>query len=520
MENKQELVKNGSFKPEYFKKNTPVFDGLFIYFYNLKLKAKLFLGFIIPLGFLLTFTIFVIRYFPKIEIFILGVWLLVLGLIWAYLISSSFSTSVSQVLRVVEDIVQGNLDRRINVKSMDEVGALAASFNDVTSIMQLYRITLEQEKAKNNAILEAVGDGVFTINKSGKIILFNHSASDLSDFSEKEALGKPYQEVLKFLPADDSSPPWRLSEDKENIAQDFISQALLGEKVAAINSDLLMERNGKRFSVVTSATPLKSKDGQVIGCTVVFRDVTQERRVDRMKTEFISLASHQLKTPLSAIRWFAEMLLAGDAGELTKEQRKFVENIDQSNRRMIALVDSLLNISRIESGRIIVDPQPTDLGELVDNIVTDLKPRLLEKKQSLVISTHKGLPKISIDPKLVGNVYMNLLTNAIKYTPSGGEISVFISRKDEMVISQVSDTGFGIPRDEQDKIFQRFYRGTNVVKIETDGTGLGLYLAKAIVESSGGKIWFRSEIGKGTTFWFSLPVAGTPAQEGEVTLDS
>lgn len=214
------------------------------------------------------------------------------------------------------------------------------------------------------------------------------------------------------------------------------------------------------------------------------------------------------------------MLVSGDGGKLTPTQADFAKNIYESTERMINLVNSLLNISRIESGRIIVDPQPTDLKEMVNDIVKDLKAKLDERQQTILLSVHDELGSINLDPRLISQVYLNFLTNAIKYTPKGGEIGVFISRKGEEVISQIADNGYGIPKREQGNVFKKFFRAENVVKIEADGTGLGLYLVKAIVESSGGKVWFRSIEGKGTSFWFSLPAAGMKAQAGEVALDN
>lgn len=402
-----------------------------------------------------------------------------------------------------ESVVEGFLQKRALELERTKI-AMTRMTKDVLE----ERDRLEKEKAKATAILQSMGEGLFATSLDGNVILINSVAKELLEL-KGDVLGKLIHKAYVLYDEDGNIVP----DEKRPIN---IALKTAGE----VNSTyVFIRRDGKKISLNITATPIKQRD-QVIGAIGVIRDITKEREVDRMKTEFISLASHQLRTPLSAIKWFTEMLIAGDAGALNPEQSDFAKNIGDSTERMIDLVNSLLNISRIESGRIIINPEPTDLKKLVESIATELRVKFNQKKQVFILSAHDGLPKINIDPRLITQVYLNLLTNAIKYSPEGGEITVIISRKNEEIISQVSDNGYGIPKDQQSKVFKKFFRAENAVKMETDGTGLGLYLIKAIVESSKGKIWFESEEGKGTTFWFSLPVAGVEPKKGEVTLDS
>ncbi|HKU18850.1 MAG TPA: ATP-binding protein [Candidatus Saccharimonadales bacterium] len=428
----------------------------------------------------------------------------------AVVVASALTRSIRRLREGASRIANGDFSHPVPVKSDDELGQLATVFNEMSGRLSNSYQRLATETERDKTLLESLGEGVIAIDQDTNVTLVNQKALELFEMPPREkVVGLPVNHIYTLR--DEQGHPIT--------AADTPALQALQTTHPASGVFVFAKKDAAKILVMVSASPVVLS-GKTIGAIMTLRDVTKEREVDRMKTEFISLASHQLRTPLSAIKWFTEMLVSGDAGELQPDQAEFARNIADSTERMIALVNALLNISRIESGRIMVDPKPTDLKELVSGIVNDLKGKTEEKQQTLIISVHDDLPKINLDPRLIGQVYLNLLTNAIKYTPKGGEVSVFISRKDDDIISQVTDNGYGIPKEQQARIFQKFFRATNAVKVETDGTGLGLYLIKAIIESSGGKIWFESAENKGTTFWFSIPVRGMQAKAGEVTLDA
>lgn len=437
----------------------------------------------------------------------------IISAIVGILIANYIARSISKINQGAERIANGDFSQAISTSSSDEIGQLGKTFNRMAQRLRdsYGRLTLEQQR--DEAMLKGMGEGLIAIDDQQRIVVINKVAIDLLELSDEvDITQKPITEAYSL---------YRLGGKKDTKLPDEKRPSLLALKTGKQVEDVygFVSASGIKRQVNIAASPFMV-DGKVMGVVTILRDVTKEKEIDRMKTEFISLASHQLRTPLSAIKWFIEMLINGDAGKLTNEQMDFAKNVSDSTERMIALVNSLLNISRIESGRIMIVPQPTDLRELVGGITNDLKAKTEERQQTLIISVHEGLPKINLDPRLIGQVYLNLLTNAIKYTQKGGEISVFISKKGDKVISQVTDNGFGIPKEQQGRLFEKFFRASNAVKVETDGTGLGLYLIKAIIESSGGEIWFESEEGKGSTFWFSIPLSGMKAKEGEVTLDA
>jgi signal transduction histidine kinase len=241
----------------------------------------------------------------------------------------------------------------------------------------------------------------------------------------------------------------------------------------------------------------------------VAHDITREVEVDRAKSEFVSLASHQLKTPLTAIGWLSEGLLSGDQGPLTPEQKNYIENIHKTDRQMMEMVNDLLNVSRIELGTLQLHPEEIDITVFVRSVIDEQAKVATDKKIDLALTLEPNLPKLVVDKNLIRMVFQNLVSNAIKYTPVGGSVKVDITRgggtKSTIFVS-VADTGMGIPKDEQDKIFSKLHRAKNAQAAVPDGTGLGLYVVKTIIERVHGVITFDSKEGKGTTFLVTLPV--------------
>lgn len=227
---------------------------------------------------------------------------------------------------------------------------------------------------------------------------------------------------------------------------------------------------------------------------------------ERLKTDFITLSSHQLRTPLSAIKWFIEILLTQRNGKLNKKQVEYLLEIQRSNERAIALVGDLLQVSRISEGKLHLDLIQADLATLIEEVVDSSRLLMTNKNTTFHLEIINGpLPKILMDKTKIRRAAQNILMNAIKYTPKGGHVNVILKKNSRDVVCSITDNGIGIPADQQNKVFERFYRATNASRMDPEGTGLGLYITKSLIEAHKGKIWFESEEGKGTTVYFSLP---------------
>jgi PAS domain S-box-containing protein len=414
-------------------------------------------------------------------------------------------------LKSVEETYQHFDDNR---KLMDR--SLELSSRELIEVNE----KIAKEKAKDEIILQSIGDALIITDEQGVILSVNSSGEDLLDCQKGEFTGKQFFECLNDV-VDEKGLPVTPGHFPINLA------LAIGKKISA--SFVLVKKDGTNFFANVSATPYII-GGKIAGTACIVRDVTKEKEIDRAKGEFVSLASHQLRTPLSTIGWYAEMLLAGDAGELNLDQKKYLDEIYKSNRRMVDLVNALLNVSRIELGTFMLTPEPVDFVETMASVIKELGPQIHEKELIIKESYEKDFPKISADPKLTRIIFQNILTNAVKYTPNEGRISVGISSilgkdlkrgqmEEKYAYISVEDTGYGIPKNQKDKIFTKLFRADNVREKETDGTGLGLYLAKSVLEACGGEIWFSSEENKGSIFSVIIPLSGMREKKGRKKLE-
>ena len=385
---------------------------------------------------------------------------------------------------------------------------------NVLEDLQSEKNRLSTAKAKDEALLASIGDGMIATDEEGKVITINDAAARMIGYNKEEVLGKKYFEVLRNKDTKGNPVP---TENRP------ISIALTTGKKVITNTTTppyyYVRKDGTEFPVALTATPIIFEN-QIVGVIDTFRDITKESEIDKAKTEFVSLASHQLRTPLSTVSWYSEMLLTGDAGKISGKQKEYLDEIYRGNRRMVNLVNSLLNVSRLELGTFTAEPEAVDVLTLMHSVIIEQKQQIGEKKLNIVTSFEKTIPSIQSDPKLLRMVFQNILSNAVKYTPSGGKIEISLSLDGKKnILLTVADTGIGIPKGQQENIFTKLFRADNARVQDTEGTGLGLYIVKSILDHAKGKIWFKSVEGKGTTFYVTIPLAGMERKEGTKTLD-
>ncbi|NTU80813.1 MAG: GAF domain-containing protein, partial [Chloroflexales bacterium] len=371
----------------------------------------------------------------------------------------------------------------------------------------------QKEASQTQAILQSLSDGVIVCDLEGRVLVTNPAAATILARNVEELLLWNLHDILaRYLG----------SRSPEMPLEDLLHRPLTRDEQPRFFQSTL--KVGVR-TVSLSLGPVLKDDSELLGALLVLHDITREVEADRLKTEFIGTMSHELRTPMTAIKGFTQLLSMGGLGPLNETQREFVTTIYSNTERMIALINDVLDITKIESGSVDLEWRSLHLAETLSGVVTELRGLKAERHHELSISIPPGLPLVRADAHRLHQILLNLLANAFKYTPKGGEISVEAHEtsfeqlpeevRDTVIPGRrytqlsIHDTGVGIAVEDLSRIFDRFYRTENPLKIEAGGTGLGLSLVKPLVELLGGRIWVRSTPGEGSTFSFILPATET-----------
>jgi len=353
---------------------------------------------------------------------------------------------------------------------------------------------LSQEKRRLDAILEFSADGVVIMDATHRIVMFNHALSNLTGVSQAGAIGQRFEDVVRL--------------ENQRAGEMLGDAEANGWPLAGASAPLFVEGDivrptGKPVSVEINFAPLFDRDGRLVNIIANVRDITRFREADEMKSTFISVVSHELKTPVALIKGYASTLRRQDAHWDQQTVRDSLQVIEEESDRLAELIDNLLDASRLQAGNFRLTFVELDIDQLVVEVVSKFQTQA--KGHRLIADVRSDLPLVHADEARITQVLRNLISNAVKYSPEGSEVRVTASETPKEVIITVHDQGQGIPPEEQAQLFTRFYRLDNAATRKAQGAGLGLYLSKAIIEAHGGRIWVESDGKAGAHFSFSLP---------------
>lgn len=388
-----------------------------------------------------------------------------------------------RITEVAQRMAEGDLEQEIRISSRDEIGILAASLNNMARRLKENIDQITEERNKLAAILSSMDEGVLAIDRQGNIILINPVVEKLFRVTAEEAVGRNVIEVIR------------------NYELERLIRKALEENIhQAVEMSFLMP-DPRIFRV--QLVPLRRGE-EMAGIVVVLRDISELRRLEQMRSEFVANVSHELRTPLTSIRGFTETLLDGALEDPTVA-RHFLQIIHDEAERLTRLINDLLSLSALESRRREPNRKLLDWQRLVGEVVSMLAPLAQGKNLEVEVRVAEDLPPVPADRDMMGQMLINLLDNAIKYTPDGGKIKVAVWGEGDNLVLQVADTGIGIPPESLPRIFERFYRVDKARSRELGGTGLGLAIVKHIVEAHGGRIEVESRVNGGTSFTVYLP---------------
>lgn len=395
----------------------------------------------------------------------------------ALLIARAITRPIKAVTQAAKRIASGEMDQKVHVGTRDESAELAHAFNEMTESFREMMGALSTERNRLAAVLSTMADGVLMADAEGNVLMVNPAAEKLFCLEEKVAIGHPLIETI---------PDYEISDTLQSCLKSRQQQAAQ------------IESRGRFLRVI--ASPIL--DNGASGALLIFQDLTEVRRFQTMRQEFVGNISHELRTPLASMKAVLETLNEGaiDDQQIAKD---FLAMMGGEVDRMTQLVRELAELSRIETGQNKLEIAPVDLNSVIDQAITKLKPQSERKQINILRQSDPSLPVVPVEEGRIQQVVIDLLHNAIKFTPPGGKIIISAKAEDDGVLVAVEDTGVGIPAEDLPHVFERFYKADKARSSE--GTGLGLAIAKHIIQAHDGEIWARSEEGRGSTFSFRLP---------------
>jgi two-component system phosphate regulon sensor histidine kinase PhoR len=399
------------------------------------------------------------------------------------LVSRSFANRVDRLTSFSRRVADGDFRPIDGDRSGDALEALAVSLNDTAARLDRTIHTLKEERNLSSAILGSMVEGVAVVNASERLLFANPGFEEILGLDVAPQSGSALVEIVR-----------------QTELLEAVRQVLKGDP--RVETEIVTGTLRQRFFAVTVAAVTAAETS---GAVIVLHDISELRKLERVRRDFVANVSHELKTPLTAIQGFAETLLAGAIDDPNHRVR-FLEIILDHSRRLARLTDDLLRLSKMDADRLELEIQRLGVPYFVESCVETAQRPAAEKDLRISVNLQDRLPDIAADRRRLAEVLQNLLDNAIQYTSAGGQIMLSASADAGEVKFTVSDTGIGIPKADQPRIFERFYRVDAARSREVGGTGLGLAIAKHLVEAHGGRIWVESEVGQGSQFYFTVPV--------------
>ena len=407
-----------------------------------------------------------------------------------------FLKPLQDLIKSAQILGSGNFNQRVDIRSKDEFEEIGNSFNLMADNIKKIFEKLDSEKnvaisekSKLDEILATIVDGIIALDFNKNIILLNKAAEEITGFTQDEMVNRPIEEMV------------HLFSDTDEILPKTYCTASFNQ------SAKLIGKEGREASVNLLTAQLEGSVQTNISCILILHDLSKEEELEKMKLDFVSMASHELRTPLTSIVGYLSVFINENKGKIESSEFELLEKSLVSAQQLLNLVQNLLNVNKIEREQMSVSPETLDYLPIITKALEDLKNQAGQKNIVLNFDAPKEIPRVLADPIRISEVITNLIANSINYTNAGGKIDVSLELSPNEITTIVSDTGIGIPKEALPHLFNKFFRVSNLSQRASKGTGLGLYISKSIVEKLGGKIWVESEVGKGSKFIFTLPLA-------------